>query len=152
VTGEESLAMKVLAQIRFLFSFIPLGSTALGEPWPPLQPVSTALHTTALGEPWPPLQPVSLHCSLSLIFSFHPFRDFFIYVKLTCCSVDIFFFIIMKFSLLRELREHTRKIISSVVLSTDQGKGTLEVTVNCFVLTRKEQKSYFPLCYSFIGY
>jgi hypothetical protein len=31
----------------------------MGETWPPLKTVSTALGTTALGDPWPPLQSVS---------------------------------------------------------------------------------------------
>jgi hypothetical protein len=55
-------------------SFLPLGTTALGEPWPwPfLQPVSTALSTTALNERWPPLQPVSTNLyPLSSLSIFH---------------------------------------------------------------------------------
>jgi hypothetical protein len=51
--------LKYLLEERIVESFRPLGTTVLGEPWSPLQPVSTALGTTALSEHWPPLQPVS---------------------------------------------------------------------------------------------
>jgi hypothetical protein len=40
----HSPPVHILSQINPVHTILPLGTTALGEPWPPLQQVSTALY------------------------------------------------------------------------------------------------------------